>query len=72
MRWLLREGRLVEARAVWRALAPLVDAVFAEPNPALIKAQLALQGEMANTLRLPMTAASAEGARRVAVAMTAL
>ena len=69
---LLREGRLVEARAVWRALAPLVDAVFAEPNPALIKAQLALQGEMANTLRLPMTAASAEGARRVAVAMTAL
>ena len=69
---LLREGRLVEARAVWRALAPLVDAVFAEPNPALIKAQLALQGEMANTLRLPMTAASAEGARRVAAAMTAL
>ncbi len=52
-------------RRAWRAPAPLVDAVFAEPNLGAIKAQLALQVEMANTLRLPMTAASAD-ARRVA------
>ena len=68
----LRDGHLAAARERWRRLAPLVDAVFAEPNPALIKAVLASQGAMAAGLRAPMTAGSAKGVQRVAERLTAL
>ena len=37
---------------------PWVEAVFAEPNPAPIKAALALRRKIANELRAPMTVAS--------------
>lgn len=63
---LLREGRLAEARRLWQPLQPLVDALFAEPNPGPLKALLAQQGEMANELRAPMTCASEALARRLA------
>lgn len=63
---LLREGRLAEARRLWQPLQPLVDALFAEPNPGPLKALLAQQGEMANELRAPMTCASDALARRLA------
>jgi 4-hydroxy-tetrahydrodipicolinate synthase len=56
---LLGQGELERARALWQPLAPLVSAVFAEPNPAVIKAVLAQQGFIQNGLRLPMVAASA-------------
>lgn len=61
----LRDDRLASARSIWQALAPMVDAVFAEPNPALIKAVLAHQGLLRDGLRAPMTGASPEATRRL-------
>ena len=55
---LLRAGDLPEARRVWQALLPWVEACFAEPNPAPLKAVLAHAGWMRNELRAPMMAAS--------------
>lgn len=53
-------GELAAARALWRPLLPLMEALFAEPNPGPIKTLLAQQGWMHAELRAPMTAASAE------------
>jgi 4-hydroxy-tetrahydrodipicolinate synthase len=55
---LLREGRLPEARTQWQPLLRLIELMFAEPNPAPVKAALALDGLMSDALRPPMTAAS--------------
>ncbi len=55
---LLRVGKLPEARRVWQALSPWIDACFAEPNPAPLKAVLAQAGWMRNELRAPMMLAS--------------
>ena len=55
---LLGEGRLAQARAEWQRLQPLVEALFAEANPAPLKAALAAQGWMRDELRPPMTPAS--------------
>lgn len=57
---LFRQGELVRARAIAAGLLPLTRALFSEPNPAPIKALLAQQGWIAEELRLPMTAVSAE------------
>lgn len=54
----LQAGRLAQARALWQPLAPLVEALFAEPNPGPVKALLAAGGEMAAELRAPMTVAT--------------
>lgn len=62
---LLRQGQLLQARAAWEPLAPVVKAVFSEPNPAVIKAVLARQGFIQDGLRLPMMAASAEATERL-------
>ncbi len=62
---LLREGRLEEARIGWRPLLPLMEAMFAEPNPAPLKALLAHQGFITNELRSPMTQATPAHAERV-------
>jgi len=56
----LRAGLLHEARAHWLPLVPLVEALFAEPNPGPLKAALAYRGEVPHTLRPPMTTASPE------------
>ncbi len=53
------DGSLAEARALWRRLAPITQAAFAEPNPAVIKGALARQGWMADGLRPPMLPAAA-------------
>lgn len=55
---LLADQQLHEAQQLWRRLAPLVRALFAEPNPAPLKALLAQQGWMTDELRAPMRAAS--------------
>lgn len=55
---LLRVGDLPEARRVWQTLLPWIEACFAEPNPAPLKAVLAHAGWMRNELRAPMMAAS--------------
>lgn len=54
----LKSGRLTEGRALWQPLAPLVEALFAEPNPGPVKALLAASGEMTAELRAPMTGAT--------------
>ncbi|TCW81397.1 4-hydroxy-tetrahydrodipicolinate synthase [Burkholderia sp. SRS-46] len=55
---LLRAGRLADARRLSVALQPLVAALFAEPNPAPVKALLAAQGWCEDGLRLPFVPAS--------------
>jgi len=55
---LLREGRTLEAQAVWRPLVPLITEMFSEPNPAVIKKHLAQDGWIENRLRPPMQAAA--------------
>lgn len=44
----------------------MIEMLFAEPNPAPVKAALAAAGWVANELRLPMQPASTLLARRLA------
>ncbi|MFM0609171.1 4-hydroxy-tetrahydrodipicolinate synthase [Paraburkholderia sediminicola] len=53
----LSAGRLDEGRRMFHALVPLIQALFAEPNPAPVKAMLAAQGLICDELRMPMTRA---------------
>jgi 4-hydroxy-tetrahydrodipicolinate synthase len=53
----LAAGRLDEGRRIFHALAPLIQTLFAEPNPAPVKALLAAQGLIRDELRMPMTRA---------------
>ena len=55
----VRDHRLAEARATFFTLLPLINTLFMEPNPAPVKAALALQGLIGGELRAPMQAASA-------------
>ena len=66
---LLQRGELQQARALWQPLVPMVQAAFAEPNPAVIKAVLAQQGLVQDGLRLPMVAASAGATERLLAAI---
>lgn len=62
-----REHRLEEARVIGGALAGLSAALFAEPNPTVIKGVLAAQGRIATpVVRLPLLPAS-DGAVAAAV-----
>ncbi|WP_144148596.1 4-hydroxy-tetrahydrodipicolinate synthase [Paraburkholderia sp. BCC1884] len=54
----LSAGHLDEGRRIFHTLAPLIQALFAEPNPAPVKALLAAQDVIRDELRLPMTRAS--------------
>ncbi|MCA0241247.1 MAG: 4-hydroxy-tetrahydrodipicolinate synthase [Proteobacteria bacterium] len=67
---LLATDQLAAARAVWQRLAPLTRALFAEPNPAPVKAVLAQQGWISDELRAPLRPASAP-ARAAALAALA-
>jgi 4-hydroxy-tetrahydrodipicolinate synthase len=62
---LMRRGEKRQAQQLWAPLSALAQAVFAEPNPALIKAALVHQGLIHNELRLPMLAASTVAEQRV-------
>jgi 4-hydroxy-tetrahydrodipicolinate synthase len=54
-----RDGRATEARMLGHRLAPLSAALFAEPNPAVIKAVLHRAGEIPSpSVRLPLLPAS--------------
>ena len=53
------EQRLDDARRIAQELAPLIRALFAEPNPAPLKALLAHEGLISDELRPPLVAASA-------------
>lgn len=54
----VRRGDLASARALHERLLPLVRLLFSEPNPAPVKAALAMQGRLQDGLRLPMTMAT--------------
>lgn len=68
----LREGRLDAARALWQPLVPLIEALFAEPNPGPLKAALALDRQMRDALRAPMTRAGDALRDRLQTLCTAL
>jgi 4-hydroxy-tetrahydrodipicolinate synthase len=52
----LREQRLERARDQFARLLPVIRLLFAQPNPAPLKAALAMAGDIAEELRLPMLA----------------
>ena len=62
---LLRDQQLHAAQTLWRALRPLTQALFTEPNPAPVKGALARQGLIGPALRAPMHAACAATLERV-------
>jgi 4-hydroxy-tetrahydrodipicolinate synthase len=72
MRAAIADGRLDEARALHRRLSPMIRLLFAEPNPGPVKAALAMQGRIADELRLPMTPASASTRAALHAALAAL
>ncbi|MGZ3237237.1 MAG: 4-hydroxy-tetrahydrodipicolinate synthase [Burkholderiaceae bacterium] len=57
----MKAGNLEHACAIFYALLPLIRHLFTEPNPAPLKAALALQGKIREELRLPMTPISSVG-----------
>ncbi|CAH2792240.1 MAG: Dihydrodipicolinate synthase family protein PP2639 [uncultured Paraburkholderia sp.] len=59
-------GALEEGRRIFHTLVPLIHVLFAEPNPAPVKAWLVSQGLIRDELRLPMTRASTTLAERLA------
>ena len=61
----IKAGDISGARALWTPLQPLIEALFAEPNPGPLKSLMAHQGLLRNELRSPMTAASAVLAERL-------
>ena len=69
---LARAQRIDEARDLFRKLLPMIRLLFSEPNPAPLKAALAMQGLMRDELRLPMTPAGTECKGRMAAALEAL
>lgn len=62
----LARSELSAARALWWPLVPLIEALFAEPNPGPLKALLAGQGMMRGELRAPLTGASTALRERLA------
>lgn len=62
----VRAQRLDEARAIFHALVPLIGELYAEPNPAPLKACLAANGWMSAEVRAPLLPASAALAERLA------
>jgi 4-hydroxy-tetrahydrodipicolinate synthase len=64
-------GRLVDARARAKALLPVVLALFAEPNPAVIKGVLHAQGRIPTPdVRMPLTNASPSAVEAALAAIT--
>lgn len=68
----LRHGDLAAARRIAVQLAPMVRALFAEPNPAPLKAWLAQQGWCSDEVRLPFVPASGQLRRQLQTEWEAL
>jgi 4-hydroxy-tetrahydrodipicolinate synthase len=69
---LARTGCDEAARALFRQLSPLIDLMFAEPNPAPVKAALALAGLARAEVRQPLTPATRALTARLEAAMALL
>ncbi|GJG98681.1 4-hydroxy-tetrahydrodipicolinate synthase [Cupriavidus pauculus] len=67
-----RTGRDEAARALFRQLLPLIGLMFAEPNPAPVKAALALGGMITAEVRRPLMPASKGLMARIDEAMAVL
>jgi 4-hydroxy-tetrahydrodipicolinate synthase len=65
----MRAGQVEQASAIFDTLQPLIRLLFSEPNPAPIKAALAMQGRIRDGLRLPMTPMSAAGREKLAIVL---
>jgi 4-hydroxy-tetrahydrodipicolinate synthase len=63
---LLQVGEIAQARHIFNALLPLIRLLFSEPNPAPVKAALALLGRIRDESRLPMTSMSPVGKAQIA------
>lgn len=57
--------QLGQAQRLFLALAPVIRLLFAEPNPAPLKALLASQGRLRNEMRAPMLPAAEALTRRL-------
>jgi 4-hydroxy-tetrahydrodipicolinate synthase len=67
-----RAGRVAAARDRSARLLPLVDALFAEPNPAVLKAVLHAQGRIPTAaVRMPLAPAGADARDRALAALAA-
>jgi len=65
-------GQLVEGRLHAEALLPLVQALFAEPSPAVIKAVLHAEGKLPTPhVRMPLADASPPALDRAVAALNA-
>ncbi|MGV2861178.1 4-hydroxy-tetrahydrodipicolinate synthase family protein [Achromobacter sp. AGC39] len=69
---LARAGQADAARTLFEPLRGLIRLLFAEPNPAPIKRALAMQGLIADELRMPMMPASRELTPRLQRALGAM
>jgi 4-hydroxy-tetrahydrodipicolinate synthase len=65
-------GKVEEGRAIAETLLPVVNAVFAEPNPAVFKGVLHAQGRIPTPdVRMPLTNASADAIEAALAAIAA-
>ncbi|MNJ77801.1 4-hydroxy-tetrahydrodipicolinate synthase [compost metagenome] len=69
---LAHAGQAQAAHELFEPLRALIRLLFAEPNPAPIKRALAMQGLIADELRMPMMPASRDLTPRLQRAMNAL
>ncbi|EON20982.1 dihydrodipicolinate synthase [Cupriavidus sp. GA3-3] len=69
---LAQTGRLRAAHGLFAKLAPLISLMFAEPNPAPVKAALALSGVISPEARQPLQPASSALVQRLEEAMALL
>jgi 4-hydroxy-tetrahydrodipicolinate synthase len=67
----VREGRIDDGRKLQHALRPLIDAMFAEPNPSLVKAALSARGLTGDGVRAPLLGATDAGRAGVLKALAA-
>ena len=69
---LIAAQQLMQARALFQLLLPMIRLLFSESNPAPLKAVLAMRGLIREELRLPMTPVSDDLRMRLALALGAL
>ncbi len=66
------DQQLVAARSTFFQLTPLIQSLFAEPNPAPVKSALALQGLIRDELRAPMLTSSGALLERLQTTLASL
>ena len=68
----VRSGDAAGATKLQKALYPMLDAIFAEPNPGPLKKAMEIMGHRVGTVRLPLCPPSAETEQRLQSALAAL